>query len=44
MDKPENKDLYLNTIDACCLREDFDQMSFGDRTVVGEKGVTLSGG
>ena len=44
MDKSEIKDFYLNTIDSCCLREDFDQMSFGDRTVVGEKGVTLSGG
>ena len=31
-------------MDACCLKEDFDLMAYGDETMVGEKGVTLSGG
>lgn len=35
---------YQNVVDACCLREDIEQLSFGDATLVGERGVSLSGG
>ncbi|CAB0034968.1 unnamed protein product [Trichogramma brassicae] len=35
---------YRGVIDVCCLGQDFEQFPEGDRTVVGEKGVSLSGG
>ena len=44
MDREEISQTYLKAVNACCLREDFDLMVHGDRTMVGEKGVTLSGG
>lgn len=28
----------------CALERDLEQFPYGDRTIVGEKGVTLSGG
>lgn len=31
-------------VKACALLKDFEQFSHGDLTVVGEKGVSLSGG
>ena len=31
-------------IEACALTHDMEQWEFGDRTLVGERGVTLSGG
>lgn len=39
-----NKSFYLKTIEACQLVKDFDVLPDGDRTVVGEKGISLSGG
>jgi len=36
--------LYLKTIRACNLHEDFKQFEYEDQTIVGERGVTLSGG
>lgn len=35
---------YNQVLDDCCLRADIDQLSAGDMTEIGERGVTLSGG
>ncbi|XP_035707943.1 multidrug resistance-associated protein 4 isoform X2 [Folsomia candida] len=35
---------YDETISACSLGQDFTQLPYGDRTLVGESGVGLSGG
>ncbi|VVC32376.1 ABC transporter type 1, transmembrane domain,ABC transporter-like,P-loop containing nucleoside triphosphate [Cinara cedri] len=35
---------YEQVIKACALENDLEQFQYGDRTIVGEKGVTLSGG
>ncbi|XP_058800147.1 probable multidrug resistance-associated protein lethal(2)03659 isoform X2 [Phymastichus coffea] len=35
---------YDHVIKACCLKEDFKQFPKGDRSIVGEKGILLSGG
>lgn len=35
---------YDQTVKACALLDDFDQLPDGDRTEVGEKGISLSGG
>lgn len=31
-------------IKVCALKTDFEQFPYGDRTIVGERGVSLSGG
>lgn len=31
-------------IEVCALHTDFQQLPYGDRTIVGERGVSLSGG
>jgi ATP-binding cassette subfamily C (CFTR/MRP) protein 4 len=38
------EDLYENIISACALESDFYQLPQGDSTLVGERGITLSGG
>ncbi|KAK9428356.1 P-loop containing nucleoside triphosphate hydrolase protein [Lipomyces doorenjongii] len=35
---------YEKTVHACALLEDFDALPYGDNTIVGEKGISLSGG
>ncbi len=35
---------YKSVIECCCLQPDLDVLPSGDRTEVGERGVTLSGG
>ena len=35
---------YWKVIEACALKHDLTQWEFGDRTLVGERGVSLSGG
>ena len=35
---------YWQVVEACALKHDFSQWEFGDRTLVGERGVSLSGG
>ncbi|KAF0692506.1 Aste57867_16428 [Aphanomyces stellatus] len=35
---------YMDVIDVCCLDADFAILGAGDRTEIGEKGITLSGG
>ncbi|KAF7558692.1 hypothetical protein G7046_g5461 [Stylonectria norvegica] len=37
-------DFYEKTIMACALMDDFAQLPDGDETVVGERGISLSGG
>jgi len=36
--------LYKKVVRACNLKEDFRQFDNGDETIVGERGITLSGG
>ncbi|CAH1738400.1 unnamed protein product [Aphis gossypii] len=41
---PMDKHRYKQVIKVCALKSDFEQFSYGDKTIVGERGVTLSGG
>ncbi|XP_014208061.1 multidrug resistance-associated protein 4-like [Copidosoma floridanum] len=42
--EPYAEDKYNRVARACCLLEDFEQLPHGDRTLVGDKGSSLSGG
>ena len=42
--KDFDKEHYANVIEACALSHDLKQWEYGDRTLVGERGVALSGG
>jgi ABC-type multidrug transport system fused ATPase/permease subunit len=44
MGKEFDEPFYRQVLDVCCLHDDIALMDFGDQTVVGERGVTLSGG
>ena len=35
---------YNKVIDACCLRRDLSLLPNGDMTMIGERGINLSGG
>ncbi|CUM64892.1 uncharacterized protein PRCAT00002510001 [Priceomyces carsonii] len=39
-----DKEFYQLTVESCQLSSDFDMLPDGDRTIVGEKGISLSGG
>lgn len=39
-----DSDFYERTVKACALLDDFAQLPDGDETVVGERGISLSGG
>ncbi|KAF7283323.1 ATP-binding cassette sub-family C member 4-like [Rhynchophorus ferrugineus] len=41
---PYVKERYKRAVTACALKRDFEQLSHGDRTLVGERGAALSGG
>ncbi|XP_033225035.1 multidrug resistance-associated protein 4-like isoform X2 [Belonocnema kinseyi] len=41
---PMNKKRYQEVIKVCQLEQDFSIFPFGDKTFIGEKGMTLSGG
>ena len=41
---PLNSKRYWRIINACCLKRDIDSFDGGDLTLIGERGVTLSGG
>ncbi|XP_064381893.1 ATP-binding cassette sub-family C member 4-like isoform X2 [Halichondria panicea] len=42
--KPYNAEWYNTVVKACALSKDIQQLAQGDLTLVGERGVTLSGG
>lgn len=42
--KPMDQRKYRAIVSACCLDEDLKQLPYGERTEIGEKGITLSGG
>ncbi len=42
--EPVSEDKYQRALSCCALREDLKQFPAGDRTEIGEKGITLSGG
>ena len=35
---------YVNTVRACQLETDFEKFQYGDQTLVGDRGIMLSGG
>lgn len=37
-------DRYRAVVKCCALLQDFEQLESGDRTVIGERGASLSGG
>jgi hypothetical protein len=39
-----DEDRYNEIIQVCALEEDLKQFPHGDKTVVGERGISLSGG
>lgn len=41
---PYEAEKYAEIIRVCALNSDLQQFPFGDRTIIGERGVTLSGG
>ncbi|NP_001296082.1 probable multidrug resistance-associated protein lethal(2)03659 [Plutella xylostella] len=41
---PYDSKKYKKVCDACCLQPDFKQFPYGDLSLVGERGVSLSGG
>eukprot|EP00102_Acyrthosiphon_pisum_P018651 XP_016655861.1 PREDICTED: probable multidrug resistance-associated protein lethal(2)03659 isoform X2 [Acyrthosiphon pisum] len=41
---PMDHDRYKEVIKVCALKTDFKQLPYGDRSLVGERGVSLSGG
>lgn len=41
---PYDEKRYTDTIEACGLKRDFEILAAGDKTEIGEKGITLSGG
>ncbi|XP_045807083.1 ABC transporter C family member 3-like isoform X2 [Trifolium pratense] len=38
------RERYEKVLDACSLKKDLEILSFGDQTVIGERGINLSGG
>ncbi|KAL5564697.1 hypothetical protein UlMin_027861 [Ulmus minor] len=42
--KEMDKEKYERILEACSLKKDLENFSFGDQTVIGERGINLSGG
>ncbi|KAL6554115.1 hypothetical protein OROMI_019788 [Orobanche minor] len=42
--KDMDRKRYNQVLEACCLKKDLAILSFGDQTIIGERGVNLSGG
>ena len=42
--KDMERERYEKVLEACCLKKDLDILSFGDQTIIGERGINLSGG
>lgn len=43
-DQPFDEIRYQNVINACDLSTDFNNLVYGDNSIVGDRGITLSGG
>ncbi|KAF0769463.1 multidrug resistance-associated protein 4-like isoform X1, partial [Aphis craccivora] len=41
---PMDKERFKEVIDVCALKNDLEHFPLGDETIVGERGITLSGG
>ncbi|KAJ6414447.1 hypothetical protein OIU84_003445 [Salix udensis] len=39
-----DRERYDKVLEACSLKKDLETLSFGDQTVIGERGINLSGG
>ncbi|CAK8560127.1 unnamed protein product [Lathyrus sativus] len=42
--KDMKRERYEKVLEACCLKKDLEILSFGDQTIIGERGINLSGG
>ncbi|KAJ7014305.1 ABC transporter C family member 3-like [Populus alba x Populus x berolinensis] len=42
--KDMDRERYERVLEACSLKKDLEILSFGDQTVIGERGINLSGG
>lgn len=42
--QPYDNVRYQNVVSVCALTKDFEQLPYGDKTLVGERGTALSGG
>ncbi|KAI3921194.1 hypothetical protein MKW98_012764 [Papaver atlanticum] len=42
--KKMGRKMYSSVLEACSLKKDLEILSFGDQTVIGERGINLSGG
>ncbi|KAI3966073.1 hypothetical protein MKW92_040610, partial [Papaver armeniacum] len=42
--KEMDMEMYDRVLEACSLKKDLEILSFGDQTVIGERGINLSGG
>ncbi|XP_058074514.1 ABC transporter C family member 3-like [Magnolia sinica] len=42
--KEMDREKYEHVLEACSLKKDLEILSFGDQTVIGERGINLSGG
>uniref|UniRef100_A0A803L8V7 ABC-type xenobiotic transporter n=1 Tax=Chenopodium quinoa TaxID=63459 RepID=A0A803L8V7_CHEQI len=42
--KDMDRQRYDQVLEACCLKKDLEVLSFGDQTIIGERGINLSGG
>ncbi|KAI9185271.1 hypothetical protein LWI28_005771 [Acer negundo] len=42
--KEMDRERYDSVLEACSLKKDLEILSFGDQTVIGERGINLSGG
>ncbi|XP_057725546.1 ABC transporter C family member 3-like [Arachis stenosperma] len=42
--KEMDKEKYEKVLEACSLKKDLEILSFGDQTIIGERGINLSGG
>ncbi|KAF5815115.1 putative ABC-type xenobiotic transporter [Helianthus annuus] len=42
--KEMDRERYEKVLEACSLKKDLEVLSFGDQTVIGERGINLSGG
>lgn len=42
--KEMDREMYEKVLEACSLKKDLEILSFGDQTIIGERGINLSGG